>query len=84
MEIYVPLEGLIDIEAEIGRLKKEYAKTEKEVMFVKKKLANEDFRSKAPKAVVEESESKYYEYKEKLDGIQESIDKLEQWGKRSE
>ncbi len=81
MEIYVPLEGLIDIDAEIKRLNKDFAKTEKDLMFVKKKLANEDFRSKAPKAVVEENQGKYNEYKDKLNGIQEGIDKLKQWGK---
>ncbi len=84
MEIFVPLKGLIDIDAEISRLNKELAKTEKELIFVKKKLANEDFRVKAPKAVVEENKAKYDEYKEKLQGIQESIDKLRQWGKSEE
>ncbi len=81
MEIYVPLEGLIDIDAEIARLGKDLAKTEKELMFIRKKLANEDFRSKAPKAVVEENQVKHDDYKEKLEGIQMSIDKMRQWGK---
>ena len=84
MEIFVPLKGLIDIDVEINRLNKELAKTEKELMFVKKKLANEDFRCKAPKTVVEENKAKYDEYKDKLQVIQESIDKLRQWGKSEE
>jgi valyl-tRNA synthetase len=84
MEIYVPLKGLIDIDAEVKRLKKEFAKTEKDLIFVKKKLANEEFRSKAPKSVVEECQVKYNENKDKLEGIQENINKLQQWGESSE
>jgi valyl-tRNA synthetase len=84
MEIYVPLKGLIDIDAEVNRLKKEFARTEKDLIFVKKKLANEEFRSKAPKAVVEECQVKYDENKDKLEGIQENINKLQQWGESSE
>ncbi len=81
MEIFVPLEGLIDVDAEIARLNKEFQKTEKDLLFIKKKLANEDFISKAPKAVIEENKIKYDNYKEKYDGIQENIDKLKSWGK---
>ena len=81
MEIFVPLEGLIDIDAELNRLNKEFTRTEKDLMFVKKKLANEDFRSKAPKTVVEENQDKYNNYREKLEAIQGSIDKFKQWGK---
>ncbi|HDH06343.1 MAG TPA: valine--tRNA ligase [Nitrospirae bacterium] len=84
MEIFVPLEGLIDIDAEINRLNKELSKTEKEIMFVKKKLANEDFISKAPKAVVEENKVRHNDYIEKLQGIRNSIEKLQQWGKPEE
>jgi valyl-tRNA synthetase len=81
MEIFVPLEGLIDIDAELNRLNKEFTRTEKDLMFVKKKLANEDFRSKAPKTVVEENQAKYNDYRGKLEAIQGSIDKFKQWGK---
>jgi valyl-tRNA synthetase len=81
IEIYVPLEGLIDIDSEVGRLTKESKKNEKELLFIKKKLANVDFISKAPKVVVDENKAKYEVYKEKLDGIQESINRLKEWGK---
>ena len=81
MEIFVPLEGLIDVDAEISRLNKEFKKTEKDLMFIKKKLANEDFISKAPKVVIEENRVKYDIYKEKYNGIQENINKLKEWGK---
>src|SRR5690606_34402347 len=57
-EIYLPLEGLIDIEEEIARLEKELEKLNKEVERVEKKLNNEKFVSKAPEAVVEAERAK--------------------------
>ena len=53
-ELYLPLEGLIDLEAERQRLGKEIAKVEAELVTVRKKLANENFVANAPAAVVGE------------------------------
>ena len=78
MEIFVPLKGLIDIDAEISRLSKELKKAEKELLFIKKKLANEDFISKAPQDVVEENRHKHKEYTEKIKAVQNSVNKLKQ------
>lgn len=78
MEIFVPLKGLIDVDAELGRLNKEMTRIEKDLSFVNKKLANEDFISKAPKEVVEENKNKSTEYLDKLQAIQQNIDKLKQ------
>ncbi len=79
MEIFVPLEGLFDIDAEIARLTKEKGKIEEEIQFVQKKLSNENFISKAPPAVVEENKTKYNEYMDKLKTLQDNIEKLNQW-----
>jgi valyl-tRNA synthetase len=76
MEIFVPLEGLIDIDAEINRLNKEHKKTEESLAFVKRKLHNKEFMNKAPKEVVEENKVKYNEYLDKLNAVQENINKL--------
>jgi valyl-tRNA synthetase len=51
-ELYLPLEGLIDLAAERERLGKEIARTEAELVTVRKKLANENFAANAPAAVV--------------------------------
>ena len=51
-ELFLPLEGLIDIDEEIARLAKELEKWAKEVKLVQGKLSNERFVSKAPEAVV--------------------------------
>jgi len=78
MEIFVPLKGLIDIDAEVNRLSKELKKAEKELLFIKKKLANEDFISKAPQDVVEENRAKHNEYLEKIKAFQNNINKLKE------
>ncbi|MBI5409597.1 MAG: valine--tRNA ligase [Nitrospirae bacterium] len=84
MEIFVPLEGLFDIDAEIGRLNKEKNKIEEDMEFVRKKLSNENFISKAPASVVEANKTKYNEYQEKLRSIQDNIDKINKWRKSDE
>ncbi|HEB26592.1 MAG TPA: valine--tRNA ligase, partial [Porticoccus sp.] len=52
MEILVPMEGLIDKDAELARLNKEVEKLQKELQRVQGKLSNENFISKAPVEVV--------------------------------
>ena len=52
--IILPLEGLIDLEAEKKRLAATLAKAEAELAKVQAKLANTDFTSRAPEAVLEE------------------------------
>ena len=52
--IILPLEGLIDLEAEKKRLANTLAKAEAELKKVQAKLANTDFTSRAPEAVLEE------------------------------
>jgi valyl-tRNA synthetase len=54
IEVIMPLAGLIDIDAEKGRLGKEIGKSEKEIAGLEKKLANADFLARAPEDVVAE------------------------------
>jgi valyl-tRNA synthetase len=76
MEIFVPLKGIIDTDVEIERLQKDMKKHEAELSFIGKKLSNEGFIRKAPKAVVEESRDNYNELKDKINSIMASIEKL--------
>jgi valyl-tRNA synthetase len=54
LEVYVPLEGIIDIDKELDRLKKQMSKVKKELEEKNRKLSNPNFRDKAKKEVVEE------------------------------
>ena len=69
VEVYVPLEGLVDIEKEIARLEKELNKVEKELGRLSKKLSNESFLKKAPSHVVEKDKRVFQELKAKKEKI---------------
>jgi len=76
VEIYVPLEGLLNIDLEIDRLNKERTKIEEAASFLNKKLLNEDFLRRAPKDIVMKEREKYEEYLRKKETIQDHIKKL--------
>ncbi|EGA89085.1 valyl-tRNA synthetase [Planococcus donghaensis MPA1U2] len=75
-ELFMPLEGLIDIDAELARLNKELDKWAKEVKLVSGKLSNERFVSKAPEAVVAEERAKQADYMEKHATVEKRIEEL--------
>lgn len=75
-EIYIPLEGLIDIEAEITRLQADVKKYEAEVKRASSKLSNERFVNNAPKEVVEQEKAKMADWEEKLSATQKRLEQL--------
>ena len=74
--IYIPMDQLVDIKAELERLEKEKAAALKEIDFLTKKLSNENFVAKAPKAVVDGQRENLKKETEKLKMLEESIAKL--------
>ncbi|USS91589.1 valine--tRNA ligase [Fructobacillus americanaquae] len=79
-EVYVPLAGLIDIEAEISRLKGEADKFQKEVTRANGKLSNEKFVNSAPEKVVAAEREKLADWQEKLASTQKRIADLQAQG----
>ncbi|WP_279326565.1 valine--tRNA ligase [Bacillus kexueae] len=75
-ELFLPLEGLINIDEEIKRLEKELDKWNKEVERVQKKLSNEGFLKKAPQKVVDEERAKEKDYLEKREAVLKRISEL--------
>jgi valyl-tRNA synthetase len=65
-EIYIPLEGLIDLEKERDRIQKEIDKTRGFLISVEKKLSNEQFVQNAPDAVVKREHDKKSDANSKL------------------
>jgi valyl-tRNA synthetase len=57
-EIYVPLEGLIDLDVERNRLQKEITRLEVAMVSIDKKLSNEKFVNNAPPEIVEKERAK--------------------------
>lgn len=79
-EVYVPLEGLLNISGEIDRLMKEKKKVEESLVFLDKKLLNEDFLKRAPKDVIQKEKSKYEELVVKNERLTASINRLKEMG----
>jgi valyl-tRNA synthetase len=75
-EVYLPLEGLIDVEAEKIRLGKEIDKLSKEVTKCEAKLGNASFVDRAPAEVVEQEKARLAEWKGKLAQLGEMLEAL--------
>jgi valyl-tRNA synthetase len=65
-DLFLPLEGLIDVAAEKIRLAKEVEKDQAEITKVEQKLANPNFTTKVPPAVLTEHRKRLVEWKAKL------------------
>ena len=77
-EIYVPLEGIIDIEREIVRLEKELKATEADLQRAESKLGNANFLAKAPQEVIAKENAKAEEARVKREGILQRLEILKQ------
>ncbi len=74
--IALPLEGVIDLDAELKRLEKELAAAEKEISSLKARLSNEKFLTKAKPEVVEQTRRRLAETEAKRDKLKEARDRI--------
>ncbi len=74
--VYMPVEGLLDIEAECRRLEEQRGKVEQDLERVGKKLANENFLEKAPPEVVQTQQDRKAELREKSTKLSRMIETL--------
>ncbi len=72
-EVFLPLEGVIDIGEQVARLEKQKQKAQKEFEKYSKKLTNEKFMSNAPDEVVVEVRQNAKEAEETLKSIENSL-----------
>ena len=75
-EAYMPLDGLIDVEAEKARMTKELAKVEKEVVKAGKKLENPKFVDNASPEVVAEARERLAEWNDKHSRLTAMLENL--------
>jgi valyl-tRNA synthetase len=75
-EVYVPLEGIIDLTQERDRLQKEIAKISKDIEVFTTKLSNRNFVDKAPREVVEKDTAKLEDFKVKREKLEQSLKML--------
>ena len=73
IELYMPLEGLVDLEEETKRKEEERKKIEFEIARAEKMLSNPGFINKAPEKKINEEKEKLLKYKELLKNVEERI-----------
>jgi valyl-tRNA synthetase len=72
----VPLEGLIDTQAEKARLQRELDKVLREVEGLERKLSNTSFLERAPAEVVDEIRHRLSDYQDQGSKLRSALDRL--------
>jgi len=75
-EVFIPLEGLIDLNAERERIQKELTRVQGMFDSINRKLTNESFVSKAPKDVVDKEREKLEHFRANMEKLQKNLDRL--------
>ena len=75
-EVYLPLEGLIDLDAERKRIGAEIAKVKKELMRSEGMLGNPKFVENAKPEIVKKEQGRLEEWREKMTQLEELLEAL--------
>jgi len=75
-EVVIPLESIVDLAAERARLDKEMEQCRAAIAATEARLGDENFRQRAPAAVVAKEQDKLAAARDRLNRLQESRDKL--------
>jgi valyl-tRNA synthetase len=73
-EIFIPLEGIIDISEQVSRIKKDIEKTQNDYKKVEGKLNNQNFMANAPEEVRTEVKEKAKMFQDKLQSLNQILD----------
>jgi valyl-tRNA synthetase len=74
----LPLAGVIDLEAEKARLRKEIDKCVKEIDAIDKKMSNPNFVEKAPAEIVEENRERRAAFSERREKLSAALAQISQ------
>ena len=77
LEVYVPLSGLVDFDAERARLRKEFKGLEGDVAKFTKKLSNPGFLAKAAQEIIEKDRAKLADLTAKLERVKAQLAEIE-------
>jgi len=75
-ELYLPLEGLVDLSAEKARLTKELEKVAAEIAKVEQKLNNPAFVTKVPAQVLEEHQKRLADWQARQSHLRKALEGL--------
>ncbi len=76
VEIYLPADGLFDIEKEFIKIEKEIKENKKIIADAERNLANKNFTERAPKQIVAETREKLKNSKETISKLQEKKENI--------
>jgi valyl-tRNA synthetase len=76
-ELFLPLEGLVDVDAEKTRLNKELEKINSELSKVEQKLANPNFTQKVPVTVLDDHKKRLADWQAKREHVLAALKALE-------
>jgi len=76
VEVILPLEGMIDFNAERSRLLKEIESNQAEIRRIERLLADDAFLNKAPASIVEKERQKLDDRRDKLIRLEERLARL--------
>jgi len=75
-DLYLPLEGSVDVPAEIARLTKEKGKIEAELAKVQQKLSNANFAQRVPPQVLAEHQQRLADWQAQLEHVKAGLEAL--------
>jgi valyl-tRNA synthetase len=78
-EIFIPLEGLIDVDSEKKRLEKELDNLKSQLEKIAKKLANPDFRKNAPAEIVEKEKVRKADLEDRTEKLNNNLEQMMGW-----
>jgi valyl-tRNA synthetase len=76
LKTLIPLEGLIDPENEVSRLKKTIVKLEKERSMISGKLENKKFLENAPKELVNDQKERHKNIVMKVGNLKDQLNEI--------
>ena len=78
-EIFIPLEGLINVDSEKHRLEKELANLKNQLERLSKKLANADFLKNAPADIVDKEKARKTDIEDRVEKLNKNLEQLMGW-----
>ncbi len=78
LELFIPLEGIIDLQEETTKVRKEITRLQKEIERAEGKLKNPHFVDKAPAEIVEQEKQRISAFQTTLRQQEEQLERLQQ------
>jgi valyl-tRNA synthetase len=75
-DVYLPLQGVIDLDKEITRLEKAISDLAKDLERTETRLASKEFLAKAPQEIIEAQRKRFLENKEKAEALKSRAETL--------